>query len=280
MLKIILSTLILLFFSACGSSSSDTDEHNIYFTKTQRTIADQFISIFENGTTDIQYDYIENFNDNRGYSAGRAGFTSATGDMLLVIQEYTKRKPDNSLAKYIDELKRLFQIYKNNNYELSDESANIENLDGIKEAWVENAQFQLFRDVQDKIVDDLYFYPSVDICDEVGLMMPLSLLTIYDSYIQHGKIGIDELVAKATEMTNGQTPKDGADELIWLKNFVINRKTVLESDQSVWNGSINRVIELLDLIEAKNTQLEPFKMIIEYPEDTGFSDEVFNLPVI
>jgi hypothetical protein len=114
----------------------------------------------------------------------------------------------------------------------------------------------------------------------IGLKMPLSLLVIYDSYVQHGKIGLDKLVKKATDITNNQTPKDGADELTWLKNFVLNRKTVLESNQTVWNGSINRVIELLDLIEAENTQLEPFELIIEYPEDTGYSDEVFNLPVI
>jgi len=279
MLKIIFSTLILLFFSAYGSNSSTT-KHNIDFTKTQRTIADQFISIFENGTTDIQYEYIEDFNDSRGYTAGRAGFTSGTGDMLIVIKEYTKKKPENSLTPYIDELERLFQIYKNNNYELSEEIANIKNLDGLKEAWIENSNFKLFKDIQDKVVDDIFFYPSVEICDKAGLKMPLSLLAVYDSFVQHGKIGLDRLVAKATEITNDQTPKDGADELTWLKNFVLNRKSVLESNQTVWNGSINRVIELLDLIEAKNTQLEPFELKIEYPEDTGFSDEVFNLPVI
>jgi chitosanase len=280
MLKIILFTLILLFFPACGSNSSAVVKHNIDFTKTQKTIADQFISIFENGTTDIQYEYIEDFNDTRGYTAGRAGFTSGTGDMLMVIKEYTIKKPNNSLTPYINELERLFQIYKNNNYELSNESANIENLDGLKEAWIENAKFKLFRDIQDKVVDDIFFYPSVEICDMIGLKMPLSLLVIYDSYVQHGKIGLDKLVKKATDITNNQTPKDGADELTWLKNFVLNRKTVLESNQTVWNGSINRVIELLDLIEAENTQLEPFELIIEYPEDTGYSDEVFNLPVI
>ena len=48
----------------------------------QRHRADALISIFENGTPKIQYGYAENIRDGRGITAGRAGFTTATGDAL------------------------------------------------------------------------------------------------------------------------------------------------------------------------------------------------------
>ncbi len=37
------------------------------------------ISSFENSTTDLQYGYIENIGDGRGYTAGRAGLPQARG---------------------------------------------------------------------------------------------------------------------------------------------------------------------------------------------------------
>src|ERR671927_1439694 len=55
--------------------------------------AAQITSTFENSTLELQYDYVENVGDGRGVTAGRAGFTSATGDLLLVVRRYTEAKP-------------------------------------------------------------------------------------------------------------------------------------------------------------------------------------------
>jgi chitosanase len=52
--------------------------------------AEQIISSFENSTTVIQYGYAENLHDGRGITAGRAGFTSGTDDLLAVVQLYLK----------------------------------------------------------------------------------------------------------------------------------------------------------------------------------------------
>src|SRR3954454_6473988 len=62
--------------------------------------AAQITSSFENSTLELQYGYIDNIGDGRGITAGRAGFTSATGDLLLLVQRYTKAKPGNVLAPY------------------------------------------------------------------------------------------------------------------------------------------------------------------------------------
>ena len=47
--------------------------------------AEQIISSFENSTTEIQYAYAEDIGDGRGITAGRAGFTSRTHDLLQVV---------------------------------------------------------------------------------------------------------------------------------------------------------------------------------------------------
>ena len=67
----------------------------------------EMVSVFENGTPEIQYAYIENLDDGRGYTAGRAGFCTGCGDLLTVVQSYTAQVPDNPLATYLPTLTRL-----------------------------------------------------------------------------------------------------------------------------------------------------------------------------
>ena len=265
-------TIVSLILSGCNNGSTESTStatatkstHALNFTSQQRRIADQYISLFENGTTQIRYDYAQNIGDGRGITAGRAGFTSATGDMLIVIELYTQQNPDNTLSGYIDELTRLKQIYIANGYILTEESAFTGNLDGLEELWAENASAQAFRDVQDQIVNALYFTPALTKANELGLKMPLSLLSLYDANIQHGEGGLNTLLTEATIMTNNLTPLDGADELTWLKNFNTNRKNVLNTN------SINRAIKLIELINVNNTQLTPFEL--------SLSNNVYNLP--
>ena len=78
--------------TAGGSLASDDD---------RKRRAAQITSTFENSTTELQYDYAENIGDGRGITAGRAGFTSATSDLLLLVRRYTELKPDNPLAPYL-----------------------------------------------------------------------------------------------------------------------------------------------------------------------------------
>jgi chitosanase len=49
-------------------------------TPQQHATIDQLTSLFENSTPILQYGYCENINDGRGFTAGRAGFCSGTGE--------------------------------------------------------------------------------------------------------------------------------------------------------------------------------------------------------
>lgn len=67
------------------------------------------VSSAENSSLDYraQYAYIEDIGDGRGYTAGVIGFTSGTGDLLLVVQEYVALKPARTPAQGGDEAKYL-----------------------------------------------------------------------------------------------------------------------------------------------------------------------------
>jgi len=267
-----LDILKSLFSKPPGPSSpiSNPIDGNINFNQQQRLIADQFISIFENGTSEIQYGSAENIGDGRGITAGRAGFTSATGDMLIVIEKYSKLKPENSLAIYTEELKRLVKL----RYEVGDRegSASTENLKGLIEAWAENSENPSFRAIQDDVVNELYFQPALELAKNIDAKLPLTLLSLYDTNIMHGENGLKEIIVETNKRTDNLTPKEGADEIIWLKNFNEYRREVMLADDT-WKTAVTRVTELTDLIEMQNYQLNPFEMVIQ-----AYSDETHNLP--
>src|SRR5882724_6356888 len=74
----------------------------------KKEIAMKLVSSAENSSLDwrAQFKYIEDIGDGRGYTAGIIGFCSGTHDMLELVQEYTRRSPNNVLAKYLPALKK------------------------------------------------------------------------------------------------------------------------------------------------------------------------------
>jgi len=260
LLQLLFSLVLALFLTACGGGSKSPlhsqSSSGQLFTKQQRSVADQFVSIFENGTTKIQYDYAEDIDDGRGITAGRVGFTSATGDMLIVIKAYKKVKPDNSLNQYLPELKRLEKL----RYESGDKkgSASTKKLVGLIKAWKENSKLKSFRDIQDKVTDDLYFNPSIKAARNIGAKYPLTVLSLYDTAIQHGVEGLVEIIAKVASIS----PEKGGDEIVWLQSFNSLRLGILKANKS-WKDSVARVYELQDMIKDKNYTLKPFTMNID-----------------
>jgi len=239
----------------------------------QRLIADQIISVFENSTTTIKYGYAEHIeHDQHGITAGRAGFTSATGDMLEIIQAYKMMKPNNLLTKYIEELKRLNQIFINNNYELSTEGANVENLDGLISDWKIESNDTLFRKVQDDYVNKHYFNPALKEVQKIGAKYPLTLLHFYDTAIQHGVDGLRNIIKEV----GLSQPKYGGEEITWLKKFNLIRLNIMENTEidgvKIWEDSVYRLHALQKMIEDEQYNLKPFTLIIK-----DWGNEAFNI---
>ncbi|WP_332286446.1 chitosanase [Bacillus velezensis] len=221
--------------------------------KDQKRRAEQLTSIFENGKTEIQYGYVEALDDGRGYTCGRAGFTTATGDALEVVEVYTKAVPNNKLKKYLPELRRLAK----------DESDDISNLKGFASAWRSLGNDKAFRAAQDKVNDSLYYQPAMERSENAGLKTALVKAVMYDTVIQHGD-GDDPdsfyALIKRTNKKMGGSPKDGTDEKKWLNKFLDVRYDDLmnpsdEDTQDEWRESVARVDVFRDIVKEKNYNL-------------------------
>jgi chitosanase len=209
-------------------------------TTKQRNIADQLISLFENSTTEIQYCYIENIKDGRGYTAGRAGFTSATSDMLEVVERYTRAVPGNPLARYLPRLRVLTRR----------ESGSTAGLEGLPDAWRQTCQDPRQRAAQDSLVDDWYYRPALRKARRVGLKLPLSIAQIYDAEIQHGggtdPDGTPAMIRRTNKRAGGTPKRRQVSEKRWLKTFLKVRRATLRNPanrdtRAAWRESVSRV---------------------------------------
>ena len=208
-------------------------------THPQRVRVDKLISQFENSTSRIQYCYVEALGDGRGYTVGRAGFTSATGDLLEVAERYTRRVPGNPLADLLPRLRKLARAH----------SGSIDGLERLPKAWRDTCRDPRQRSVQDRVVDEQYYRPAVRHAKRLRLRTPLSLAAVYDADIQHGDgpdpDGVPAMLRRAAKRAGG-TPRTGTPERRFLKAFLTVRSATLAhahdpSTREAWAASVGRV---------------------------------------
>jgi chitosanase len=219
----------------------------------QKGRAEKLTSVFENDTPQLQYAYIGALGDGRGYTAGRAGFTTATGDFLLVVERYTARVPANPLAPYLPQLRALSRAH----------SGSTAGLGGVGAAWRAAAADPVFRAVQDQVVDETYYRPALGHWNRLGLRSALSLAALYDAIIQHGDgtdpDGLRALLSRTAARVGG-TPATGIDERAWLDAFLVVRRADLANaynpaTRAVWAQSVGRVDVFRHIMNAGNFDL-------------------------
>jgi chitosanase len=215
----------------------------------QKARADMLISVFENSTLELQYGYVEDLRDGRGYTAGRAGFCSGCGDLLQVVERYVQVKPAAPLAKYLPRLRRLARL----------SSGSIRGLDGFPAAWRQVAGDPLLRGAQDEISDGLYYFPALKLASRLGLKKDLSKIALYEAAIQHGlgsdPDGLAALVKRASMAA--KPPSAGGDERAWLGQFLaVRRATLLNASDpathDVWADSVGRADAMLGIFHSGN----------------------------
>ena len=170
---------------ACGG----TNPLNYAF---QKTKVDMLVSIGENDDTTIQYGNCQNINDGRGYTIGKVGFCTGTGDFILVAACYNDLKPGNILQKYWghrDSTGKALDglIYYNDIYATSGNNqaatAKIDSL-GNFPADVKTAAGEadgIFRGCQDSLGDSQYLAAAAQHGQERGLQGALTIGFLYDT---------------------------------------------------------------------------------------------------
>lgn len=194
-------------------------------------MAFEITSTSENGTTDwtTAYSYIEDIGDKRGYTAGLVGVTSATGDMLVLVQNYSAVKPGNTLESYLPGLETCASI----GYGDSASSAAATNLGtAFMTAWQNAANTDpIFRKCQRELRKSLYWDDALTqaLADGVG---PLGLALHYDILINHG-VGSDPEsyggILAAARASSSQPPSQGGTEAAYLTKLCDLRDAVLQN---------------------------------------------------
>ncbi len=206
------------------------------------------ISQFENSTSKIQYCYIEALDDGRGYTTGRAGFTSATGDLLEVAERYTKVAGENPLSSLLPRLREL----------AAEHDGSIAGLEQLPGAWGSTCRDPRQRGVQDAVVDEEYYFPARRHWRKLRLRTPLSLAAIYDAAIQHGNgedpDGVPAMLRRAQKKAGG-TPRTGVREGRFVRAFLRVRKATLAnahdpSTREAWAQSVTRVDAWMYLVRT------------------------------
>jgi len=229
----------------------------------QKLRADRLISVFENGTIDIQYGYAEPLNDGRGITFGRAGFTTGTGDGYELVKRYTAAVPGNPLARYLGRLEVLAR----------NESGETEGLDGFIKAVRQAARDPRFREVQDALQDELYYQPAAKSAAQLGLKTALARTLVYDTLLMHGDgddpDGLPALLERARKAAGG-TPATGVDEATWFSAFLRVRRSALEhahdpATRKAWAEAVGRVDVFRTIAEKGNWDLHgPIVVTGEY----------------
>lgn len=221
-------------------------------TANQKKVAEGLTSIWENDTPTLDYAYSENIQDGRGYTNGRAGFCTGTGDAIQVIACYRDRRTaanGNLMTKYMPGLTTI-----NNRFLSTGQSqASTSELDVIGDwradwaaSYTNTTTRADFKACQDQVNDLLYYTPAMNEAAKWGLTQALSKAALYDTFINHGESGARSIIRSANSAlgNTGQVAPvigyNGITESAWLQKFLEKRRDVLAAD-STWIEAVDRV---------------------------------------
>ncbi len=187
-----------------------------------KDIAMQLVSSAENSSLDwrAQFGYIEDIGDGRGYTAGIIGFCSGTSDMLALVEAYTRRAPNNRLARYLPALRNV------------NGTASHAGLDPNYPAdWRAAAADAGFQQAQEDERDRVYFNPSVEQAKADGLRA-LGQFAYYDAIVMHGpgENSVSFGGIRRTAMARARTPAQGGDEAAYLNAFLDARVAAMKTE--------------------------------------------------
>ncbi|SFW71613.1 chitosanase [Amycolatopsis australiensis] len=212
----------------------------------KKEIAMKLVSSAENSSLDwkAQYKYIEDIGDGRGYTAGIIGFCSGTGDMLELVEAYTKAVPDNPLAKFLPALRKVNG---------TDSHAGLGT--PFVNAWKQAAATTAFQTAQNDERDRVYFNPAVNQGKADGLSN-LGQFAYYDAIVMHGPGDSSDSFGgiRKAAMTKAKTPAQGGDEATYLKAFFAARKVIMKQEEA--HADTSRVdTEQLKFLDEGNFDL-------------------------
>lgn len=216
----VLAVTPLLALTGTGQATAAADLTDPH----KKEIAMQLVSSAENSSLDwkAQYKYIEDIDDERGYTAGIIGFCSGTGDMLELVELYAERKPGNVLSKYLPALRKVNGTDSHKGLDPN-----------FTRDWRTAAKDPAFQQAQNDERDRVYFNPAVQQAKADGLRA-LGQFIYYDAIVMHGP-GSDSVSfggIRKTALKKAKPPAQGGDEVAYLNAFLDARKAAMKSEEA------------------------------------------------
>lgn len=206
-------------------------------------------NVFEVGTPEADYGYIEDLGDGRGYTATQYGLCSNELEMARVIELHRQSTPSTKLARYLPFLPP------------HDTGTDVQKLSGFLEIWEREARaFPSLANACEVIADELYFAPAMRAAAGTGVSSAVGRAIFFDTILQHG--GGDDpdsfgaIIERSLRIAGAPTPSAEAQ---FLGAFLDVRRSVLMNPANaatteVWRRSVSRVDALATLLE-RNPEL-------------------------
>jgi chitosanase len=241
-----------------GGAAGTCAPASVGLTPAQRKVAEQLTSLWENGETGLAYSYSEDIADGRGYTSGRVGFCTGTGDAIVVVACYNYVSPGNGMNRYLPALAKIEEAFvKSMGQETQPTHAG---LDGWTTAWTSAAKDPHFKACQDQVVEAVYYGAAMRHAIERGLSRGLTKASLFDAQINQGEsdgnYGMRTLLAQADKLTGAMAnPPTLEDESRWLGNFHRLRAKAMYDDAKAWRENMYRVALYEKLRLARNFEL-------------------------
>lgn len=202
---------------------------------------EKILNAIETGTPDGDYSNISLYDDGpnqiKQITYGKSQ-TTEWGNLSKLVNLYILKNGQyaDQLRKYQDKIGRITLVHET------------DLIDILKAAGKDPVMIE----AQDEFFDDHYWKPAFNWFSEKKFTLPLSMLVIYDSFIQSGSM-LKFLRDKFPETT----PVNGGDEKIWISQYVKARHEWLSNhSQKILVNSSYRTKALLDAIAKENWELE------------------------
>jgi chitosanase len=245
-----------------GGSASDVGAAK---TELQKRKAQMLTSFWENDTTVFQYAFANNNNDGYGYTSGRVGFTTSTGDASEVVEcfDAAYKGAGNRMQKYASVLKALRDKMLASG-QRQPSIAGLDALGNYTADWAATANTPAtattFNDCQDQRVDFTYWQPTAPIMKKWGLTTALARASLYDSIVVHGEENVNGVIYDANTDTGNplqqvaKAPLKPAEESAWLQAFHKHRTALIHSS-GAWRAAIARGANYERMRLEKNFEL-------------------------
>lgn len=183
---------------------------SISLTRAQTRMIDRWLSAVETGVPGGDYSNVTRLFDGPGgrrqVTYGKHQTTEAGRNVQKLVKQYLGHPERKKLTQAVDAKLRAFVDAPA--YSMANDAALVRALQTV-------GQDPVMQALQDEFFLRVYMQPAMKWAEDNGFVEPLSLLVIYDSFIQSGGIRMD-LRRRFSEVP----PSKGGREKVWIDSYV------------------------------------------------------------